>query len=105
MLIMFFQTIKFRQKYFRDDALIAKTRIVFSSDCVRPFHSKYLNLTLNYFANYKDMMMMMMMMAVVMDSFCGILDRRKRKLNMYCTSSLLKRSQDGNVNVKHDSSG
>ena len=75
MLIMFFQTIKFRRKYFRDDALTAKTRIVFSSYCVRPFHSKYLNLTLNYFANYKDMMMMMMMMmmAVVMDSFCGIL--------------------------------
>lgn len=72
MLIMFFRTIKFRRKYFRDDALTAKTRIVFSSYCVRPFHSKYLNLTLNYFANYKDMMMMMMM-AVVMDSFCGIL--------------------------------
>ena len=47
----------------------------------------------------------MMMTAVVMDSFCGILDRRKLKLNMYCTPSLLKRSQDDNLNATHDSSG
>lgn len=29
---------------------------------------------------------------------CGILDRRKRKLNIYCTTGLHKRSQDDSLN-------
>ena len=54
MLIMFSKHLNLRRKYFRDNAITSKIRFVFGVYCARPFHCNNINLTLKYFAKYKD---------------------------------------------------